>query len=393
MFATTEFVFWLLLALILYTYVGYPVLLFLSYAFLQAARDLRFMAKFRDRRRRELTPEELPSVSFIVPAHNEESCLRQKIANVREMDFPPAKLEVVFVSDGSTDRTNEILAGLDGDALFRVILLPVRSGKPTALNAAVARSQNQILVFSDTSTLYARDALRKLVRHFADPRVGVVCGTVRLLGSSESQQTEGLYWRYESMLRIMEGRLGATLAASGAIYALRRECYQPLPAHTILDDFVIPMTARKLGYESHFDPEAVATEFSAATVGREFTRRVRIAMGSFRALGELARVPLPVAALVALFSHKLLRWVLPFLLLGALVTSALLWEKPLYRVVFLAQLLFYLWAALGFLFRNRLQRVRYALAGYFLLAMNLAFLVGFVRFLIGRKGATWQRVS
>lgn len=387
-----ELIFWASLLLIVYTYVGYPLVLFLAYVAVQIRSDLRYLRTSQDRRVVALPDEALPTVSLIVPAYNEEACLAEKIANIGQMDYPPEKMEVVFVSDGSTDGTNDILRGLD-DPRFHVVLLPNRSGKANALNEAAARARHDILLFSDASTLYAPDAVRKLVRHFANPRMGVVCGAVRLLGSAESQQTEGLYWQYESMIRFMESRLGANLAASGAIYALRRSCYRPLPPHTILDDFVIPMTARKLGFLSHCDPEAVATEFSAATVRHEFTRRVRIALGSFRALGELARVPLPAAALLALFSHKFLRWMLPFLFLGALASSALLWDNLFYRVAFLAQLLFYLWAGLGFLFRHRLQGVRFALAGYFLLAMNVAFLVGFVRFLAGRKEATWQRVS
>src|SRR5262249_53161042 len=236
-------------------------------------------------------------------------------------------------------------------------------------------------------------AVSKLARHFADPCVGVVCGSLQFEASAESRQTEGVYWSYECMLRLMEARIGATLTASGAIYALRRVCYLQLSPDTVLDDLVIPMNARKLGYRVLYDPEAVGTDFAAPTVAGEFTRRVRVATGSFRALGQIVRTRLDPVTAFAFFSHKFLRWILPFLLMAMLASSGLLWSEPLYRVAFLAQIAFYLWAALGFLFRQRMQGIRYGLLAYYLLAIHLAFLVGFLRFLGGRRQNGWQRVG
>src|SRR5262249_4333539 len=157
------------------------------------------------------------------------------------------------------------------------------------------------------------------------------------------RQTEGVYWKYEGMLRLMEGRLGATLTASGAIYGLRRRCYVPLDPEVMIEDFVVPMNVRKLGYRVLYDPEVVAADFAASSVAGEFTRRVRIAVGSFRALRELLPIPFHFFTYLAFFSHKFLRWILPFLLIGLLVTSGLLSATPLYRLAFAAQLLFYLW--------------------------------------------------
>ena len=154
---------------------------------------------------------------------------------------------------------------------------------------------------------------------------------------------------------------------------------------------VNPTNPRRLGYKVVYDPEAVATDFAAASVRGEFARRVRLAVGSFRNVSELVRTPLPSFTRLAFFSHKLLRWVVPMLLIGIFVSNALLWGKPLYRLAFTGQLLFYVWAGIGFLFHKRLLRVRFALVGYFLLAMNLAFLVGFIHVLLGRTQATWER--
>jgi cellulose synthase/poly-beta-1,6-N-acetylglucosamine synthase-like glycosyltransferase len=386
-----EWLVWGCLLLIGHTYVFYPCVLFLAYALAQVRQDLRYLARRNDRRRRPLAGDALPPVTLIIPAYNEESQLRAKLANVEEVDYPRDRLQVVIVSDGSTDGTNAILAEVAHR--YDVVILPVRHGKANALNEGVARARHDVLVMSDTSTQFRPDAVRQLVRHFADPTVGVVCGALRFVGNLEFEQTEGVYWRYEIALRLMEARLGATLTASGAIYALRLQAFQPLRPTDVIDDFVIPMNARRLGFRILFDPEAEALETAAASVRDEFTRRVRIAMGSFRALREFAGVPLGLFGALAFFSHKVLRWVLPMLMIGVLVGSALLLDRPFYRALFAAQLFFYLWAAVGFALRHRAQRVRFALFGYFLVAINLAYLIGFFRVLVGRRETTWQRVS
>ncbi len=385
-----QVVFWACLFLVCYAYLLYPVVLFLTYVLTQIRSDWAYLTGRRNRRSSTLSRRVLPSITMIVAAYNEEQHLRDKITNIQKLDYPPQKMQVIFISDGSTDGTNQILKAVDNPNI-RAVFLRKRMGKAAALNYAVKCASSDIFIFSDAATLFAPSALQKLVRHFDDPRVGIVCGALDFQGSTESRQTEGVYWKYESMLRLMEARLGATLTASGAIYALRRKCYLPLAADAVIEDFVIPMNARRLGYEVVYDPEAVATDFAAASVRGEFTRRVRLAVGSFRNISELIRTPLPSFTRLAFFSHKLLRWVVPILLIGMFVSNALLWDKPLYRIAFTGQLVFYLWAGIGFLFHHRLQRVRFALVGYFLLAMNLAFLVGFIRVLFGRTQATWER--
>jgi len=250
-----------------------------------------------------------------------------------------------------------------------------------------------VLVFSDGSTLFEDDALRNLVRHFSNPKVGAVCGALKFAANNESQQTEGVYWKYESALRLMESRLGATLTASGAIYALRREAWIPLSTDTVLDDFVTTINARKQGYTVLYDPEAVALDFAPSSVKGEFARRVRIAMGSFRSLGKFLSASLPGFTRIAFISHKLLRWFVPLLLLGIFFSNLFLVRQDLYAAFFVLQAAFYTWAAVGFIFQRPLRRIRFALIGYFLLAMNVAFLVGMYRCLTTRKGATWQRVN
>jgi cellulose synthase/poly-beta-1,6-N-acetylglucosamine synthase-like glycosyltransferase len=355
------------------------------------------MASSNNRRAKNQDESNLPHVSVIVAAFNEEKDLPRKLQNLQELDYPADRMQVVIVSDGSTDSTNEILHRVTSSNIEAVILSE-NQGKANALNCGVARAQHKILILTDTSTVFYRDSVRKLVRHFCDPSVGTVCGTVQLVGSDESRNTEGTYWKYDQALRLMEGRLGATIVATGAIYATRRQCFVPLDPSTILDDLIIPMNTRRAGLRIVHDPEAVAKEFSAESVANEFTRRVRLAVGSFRALSSLMTLRLDLVSAWALFSHKLLRWIVPFLLAGLLGSSALLGASAvngnaIYRGALLLQVAFYLWAGLGYLFRSRLRNVRFALVGYFLLTMHLAFAVGLYRYLFRDQRASWERVA
>jgi cellulose synthase/poly-beta-1,6-N-acetylglucosamine synthase-like glycosyltransferase len=385
-----EVVFWLSLGLITYTYFMYPVFLFVLYSLLQLWRDWRYLGGRRDRRVAPLD-NEVTEISFLIPAYNEEAHLLEKIDNLRAMDYPPEKMQILVVSDGSTDATNEILKNIP-DPNVEVIFLPQRSGKANALNQGVLRARHEILVFSDASTLFASDAVRNLARHFTDSSVGAVCGALRFHASSESQHTEGIYWKYESMIRLMEGRFGATLTASGAVYALRRKAYLPLDSSTILDDFVIPMNARRGGYRVVYDPEAIATDYAPEGIEGEFTRRVRLATGSFTSLIDLLRVPMGGFGRFAFVSHKLLRWILPVVLCTLLVSNATLFRQPTYAAFGLLQLFFYSWAGIGYLFRKHTGRMKFVLLPYFLLAMNFAFLVGLFRS-FSKQGVIWQRVN
>ena len=393
-FMIARFLFWTSLLAVTYTYFIYPALLFLLYVVAQVCRDVRFLVGRSDRRVTALTLPNVPGISFIIAAYNEEEHLALKLANLGQILYPSDKTQIIFVSDGSTDRTNSLLQTVS-DPRVEVILLPEHQGKASALNCAVRRARHEILVFSDASTLLAEDAPQKLVRHFCSPSVGGVCGAIRFHATAESQQTEGVYWRYENMLRLMEARLGSTLTASGALYALRRNAYVPLTPETVLDDFVTIMNARKMDFSIVYDPEAVGFDFAANSVSGEFTRRVRLARGSFISLKFFLKVHLPWFTRFAFVSHKLLRWLVPVMLLIALGSNFLLISSgnPWYAGIAALQLGLYAWAAAGFLFRENLRGIPFAQLGYFLLAMNAALLVGLFRALSRRQQTAWQRVS
>ena len=387
-----KLMFWVCASLVVVCYCLYPLALFLVYSCVQLKRDLQYLHSRRDRRLPDLADRDLPAVTVVIAAYNEMEHLPGRISNIDEIDYPADKLKFVFVSDGSTDGTSELLSSI-GRQNVETIVKPVREGKPAALNDAVLRAQTEVLVLSDASTLFAPDGIRKLVRHFEDTRVGVVCGSLEFRSVKTTGGNEGVYWSVESMMRLMESRVGATLTASGAFYAIRKSCYPGLSVQAVLDDLLIPMHARSLGYAVAYDPEAIAFEFPASTIEGEYVRRIRIAAGSFRALAQLIRVPMPPLTLFAFVCHKVLRWIAPFLLLGLLLSNTFVLRTPFYRAALLAQLTFYVWAALGYVFRRHAARLRFLLLGYFVVAMNLAFLVGFLRFIRSNQRITWERAN
>jgi len=385
-------VFWMALALLVYAHAGYPLVLFVCYGIVQMKRDFHYLNNRRDRRRAGLSDEQLPTVTMLFAAYNEEEHLVEKLENTIQLDYPAGKLQVVIVSDGSSDRTNAILAAVD-DPRFEIVIRPERGGKCAALAIAVERAQNSIFVLSDSSTMFEPDALRRLTRHFEDPAIGAVCGALSFHCNSESGQTEGLYWKYETALRLMEARLGATLTPSGAIYAVRGDVYLPPTPDTLVDDILTLMHVRSAGFDVHYDPEARAVDFPASSVAGEFRRRVRISTGSFRALPALLRIPKPGFTAFAFFSHKLLRWILPLLHILIFVSNLFLLRQPFYVATMAVQIAILLWALAGFVFHDSLSKVRFTLVGYFLVAMHLAFLVGLLRSLSGRKETAWQRTN
>jgi cellulose synthase/poly-beta-1,6-N-acetylglucosamine synthase-like glycosyltransferase len=383
--------FWVSAALILYTYALYPVFLFLFYGLVQLKRDLIYLSGRGNRRVGSLDKQDLPCVSIVMAAHNEEFYLPMKLENLGLLDYPSEKLEIVVVSDGSTDRTVEILRSARNRNL-KVVILREQGGKASALNAAVAEAAGDILLLVDASAMLRPDGVHKLARHFQRESVGAVCGALEFSGSDESKKTEGIYWRYESVLRIMEARLGATLTASGAYYAIRRRCFVPLSPGAILDDFLIPMRIRKQGYEVLYDPEAIAQEFSEESVTGEFRRRVRLATGSFRALPELIWTPMPALTRFCFISHKVLRWLMPLAFIALLICSALLINFNVYGLAFVFQALFYMLAVMGMLSARRGMRLP-GIVFYFFVSMNVALLVGLLRGLKGGGGGVWQRAS
>jgi len=316
------------------------------------------------------------------------------VANCSDLDYPEDKLEVLIGSDGSSDRTAAI-ARTSTHCNIAVTEFSERRGKPAVLNDLVAMANGEILVFSDANTMYEPHAIRRLVRHFADPLVGGVCGHLALLPRRAGAAAhEGLYWRYENWLKSLESRAGSVVGANGAIYAIRRSGYQPLPlARLVPDDFLIPIRVLEQGYRFIYEPDAVATELTSTTAKGEFLRKARIGASDFNVLPELLPLLNPRSGLIAfmLLSHKVIRWLVPILALVALATNLWLLRWPLMRLALAIQVCFYLVAAIGFVSERVGLNVGLLTVPCYLVSANTALLSGLWRSLSGSQPATWQR--
>lgn len=384
-------VFFLCLFLVAYVYALYPLIVFALSSLVQMARDFRYVLSRRDRRADAARDSGLPAVSVIVAVYNEERIIGERIANCLSVDYPSDSMEILIVSDGSTDRTNEIVAGHSADGV-RLIALQERNGKAFALNRAIPQAKGEILLLTDSNTMYEGDAVLKLVRHFRHADIGGVCGELRVKPFDDSTVEESLYWKFENLLKLMESRLDMTLGANGGIYAIRKEAFLPIPDGTIVDDFVIFLNVRRRGFRTLFDPEAVAYERSAPSLVDEYQRKVRIGAGDLQSIrltgGFLDPRSGPVS--FSFWSHKLLRWSVPFFLIGLLASNIALASDGLFFASFLgAQVLMYVLFVLGFVFKDS---VFFKLPHYFI-SMNMALLHGFVRYLRGAQTGTWNRTE
>ena len=387
---------WIVLACIgavLYSYAIYPFVLAVLAAAAQGVRDARYVLAKQDRRNGGDTA--LPEIGIVISAFNEERHIRERIQNLLDLDYPANLLRAYIGSDGSRDATGELLSA-QTDPRIRAFVFEKNRGKASVLNDLVARGTESILVFSDANTFFHRDALRRMVAHFSDSRVGGVSGELRLVGVAGDNQ-DSLYWRVEQFLKFFEARIHGLLGANGAIYAIRRPLWIPLRPDTICDDFCVAMNVSASRHRLVYEPTAWAEEDTPAAIGDEYQRRVRIGIGNFQALMRhpeyLWRTSLGTS--FAYVSHKVLRWIAPHLLIVGLGVS--LWlgrESPGWLAFGVLQALAYAAAALLY----RLSRRGHSLQPFlripaFLFALNWAFLVASVRYASGQYSGSWRRTS
>jgi cellulose synthase/poly-beta-1,6-N-acetylglucosamine synthase-like glycosyltransferase len=344
----------------------------------------------------EICPD--TKVTFMVAAYNEADFIRKKIENSLQLDYPGTSLQFIFITDGSTDDTNEIIRSYPQITL---LYEPERRGKTAAINRAMAYVTTPFVIFSDANTLLNREAVKNLVRHFSDPKVGAVAGEKKVLsgkaGGAEGAG-EGLYWKYESLLKKWDADLYSVMGAAGELFAIRTSLYEEIPTDTILDDFIISFGINRKGYKVAYAPDAFASESPSSSLQEEYKRKVRISAGGFQAMSRLIpllnffRYPHITWQYV---SHRVFRWtVAPVGLLLLFISSgalAFLSPLPVYRVLFILQVIFHLMALMGYFLARQQKKNRYFYVPFYFIFMNVAVFHGFMRYLGKKQSAVWER--
>lgn len=377
---TAEVIFWLSAAALFYTYAGYPLLL----ALVSAVRPRRV-------RRGDFES----TVSVIITAYNEERDLAAKLENTLALDYPPELFEIIVASDCSSDRTDDIVNEFAPRGV-RLHRQPQRLGKTAAQNAAVAQARGDVILFSDATSLYQPDAVQALLPNFADPTVGCVAGRLIYVDPADSRIGRGArsYWSYETFLKKHESRACSLIGASGCLYAVRRTAYVPLH-HEACSDFIIATKMVEQGLRAIYEPNAVCTELTNRRSDNELKMRVRIIAQTFNDLWRHAAMLNPFRSgfyAIQLFSHKVMRYLVPFFLMAIFVASLTLAGSVFFRILFAAQLAAYACAALAWVLdlvgiRSRLL----AFPQYFVLA-NIASLIALYKFLRGERYAHWEPI-
>lgn len=377
--------FWFSVFFILYTYVGYPLV-------------LHIVSRLSPQPVRKNSNRPFPSVSIVIAAKNEEKQIEKRLNNLLTQEYPHEKMEIIVVSDGSTDTTQTVVEQLvaaqrSGHAPISCYAYFPSQGKPTALNLGVEKAQGEIVIFADSRQQFERNTVHELVANFADPLIGGVSGELIFLeeGESRIKMQMGAYWKYEKMIRKLESKSGSVVGVTGAVCAIRKFLYQPLPAETILDDVLTPLNIVSQGYRIIFDGQAVAYDFVSQDEQQEWQRKIRTLSGNWQllSLSPSLRNSLHRRFFWRLFSHKFARLFVPFFLMTLLVSS-IINAGIFYKLTAFGQITFYL-TAVSFLFVMPLRRNKMAKLCYFFCVLNAAAFLSFFVWCTGRSGSYWKK--
>lgn len=380
--------FWICLGIIFYTYLGYGFLL------LMLLKGKKMFSKTKLFNRPKVYN---PTVTLLVAAYNEEKEIKQKIENSLALKYPKSRLSLLFVTDGSTDQTPQIVAAYPG---IRLLHQPERRGKIAAVARAMPEVKSEITVFTDANTLLNPDALLKMVRHYQRKEVGAVAGEKQVYSPDSDTAAgagEGFYWKYESLLKTWDSALHTVVGAAGELFSIRTDLFEQIPSDTLIEDFYMTLRIARRGYRVVYEPEAIALERPSANSQEELKRKIRIAAGGIQAIVRLNDLLNPFRYGLLSFqyiSHRVLRWTLaPLALLLLLVSNIALGFSgdPLYQVLLLGQLLFYACALTGYWLENRKVKRKVFFIPYYFFLMNYAVYVGFFRYLRGRQSVLWER--
>ena len=375
----TTSLFWLCLAIVVYTYVGYGLILYLLVFIKRLAIKAKPLA--------DITDDCLPEVTLMVCAYNEEDIISEKMSNIHSLDYPADRLHLVWVTDGSTDNTNSILSTYPD---VKIVFSPERRGKSAALKHGIKEVSTEIVMMTDANTMLNPEAIREIVRLMQDPKVGCVSGEKKVMAKSDSDeaaQGEGLYWKYESTLKRLDSELYSAMGAAGELCVIRRQLMTDIPDDTLLDDFVISMEIVRMGYKIAYTSKAFAMEYGSADLHEESKRKRRIAAGGLQSSWRLRSLMNPLRHPVVAFqfvSHRVLRWTITPVCLFALIPLntllVLSGEGIIYTIIWVLQILFYLSAIAGM-----------RISKYFVF-MNLNVFRG-MAYLLNNTTGTWEKAK
>jgi poly-beta-1,6-N-acetyl-D-glucosamine synthase len=382
-----KYVFWISCFIVFYNYAGYAIIVVL-------------LNKFRNKK--TSSPKEYyPSISFIVAAYNEEECIEQKIINSLQQIYPAGNIEFIFITDGSSDATSNIVSKYSNITLLHS---NERKGKTAALNRAVEIAQNEILIFSDANTILNKHACLNISKHYFDKSVGGVAGEKKVIppdnGVENAAKSEGLYWKYESVLKKIDSDFHSVVGAAGELFSIKKDLYQPVSSAIILDDFVISMKVAQKGYRFIYEPNAFAMELPSFSMQDERKRKVRIAAGGFQAMAMLPDALFfwkhPKLSFLYI-SHRVLRWTLsPLCLIFSLLSNFILTVMSftsIYSIIFLAQTLFYIAAFFYWLSPSLGKKFPVSRLVYYFTFMNISVYEGFLKFIRRKQSSAWEKAK
>ena len=389
-----KILFWFLLFIVFYAYIGYGIVLYLLVKLKRFATG-----------KKPAVPGTVyePEVTLFIAAYNEKDFVAEKIKNSRELDYPAEKLNIVWVTDGSDDGTPDELKKYEGVTVYHQ---PQRNGKIGAMNRGMQYVKTPVVVFCDANTMLGRESIRRIVKLFSNPKVGCVSGEKRIFSKDKDAAAgagEGLYWKYESTLKKWDAELYSVVGAAGELFAIRTELYQEVERDTLLDDFIISLRVAQQGFTIQYDPEAYAIETASANVKEELKRKIRISAGGIQSVIRLRSLLNVFKYGILSFqyiSHRVLRWTLaPLALLLLLPAGFALALREgflnfgLYSILFWLQILFYISALLGWYLENKSIKVKILFVPYYFFIMNLSVFLGFKRYLKGSQSVNWERAN
>lgn len=381
--------FWICIFLIFYTFIGYGMLLFLLVSIKRLVKNPFIFSK----------KSLLPSVTLLIAAFNEADIIKEKIENCLKLDYPKEKIQIIFITDGSTDETPKIISLFKGIELLHE---NIRAGKMAAIKRAIPFIKGEITVFTDANTFLNPQAIQELVKHYQNSKVGAVAGEKRILvdkAADASAAGEGFYWKYESLLKRWDYELYSNVGAAGELFSIRTILYQPVESDTIIDDHMIAMQIAESGFIIAYEPKAYAEETASADSKEELKRKIRIAAGGIQSILRLKKAANPFHNPTLTFqyiSHRVLRWAItPWLMLLVLVLNSLIYlQKPelsLYKIIFFVQILLYLASILGYFMERKKIKIKILFVPFYFSMMNYAAIAGTFRYFKGKQSAAWEK--